>query len=214
MGKEQGRNATVDEVLDAIEAQDDKTWILFRERALRFMFGTRYAHPQELVNDACLSAIEGAKGEAGGRTWPVSVPFAAFLTNAMRGIASNERTRSSTRHVVLETELVGADQEDVDTSTLLDSVQSEDEKERQKELAVDKLLISAEERAELLRQYDAVYEWFKDDSEVTVILMAREDGLKAAEIQADFEMTKMQYETALKRLNRGMAKMQAREKEQ
>lgn len=210
MGETQGRIATVDEVLEAIEGLSDPMLVALHQRALRFMFGTRYQDPTELFNEACLSAIEGAKGGKHGRKWPLNVPFAAFLTNAMRGIATNERTSLPMRHTVLAAELVGAEEEYEDSGCVLESVQTEDGKERQGGLAVDKLLIAAEERAELLLQYDALYDWFKDDPGVTMILMAKEDGLRGAEIQAECDMTKTQYETALKRLNRGVAKMQAR----
>lgn len=209
MGEMYGRNATVDEVLAAMEELSERTLTVLHQRALRYMFGTRYQDPKELLNEACLSVIEGAKEGVGGRKWPVEVPFEAFLTNAMRGIASNERNRLSTRQLVLAVDLVGAE-DDADTSALLESLQNEEGKEKQRGLAVDKQLIAAEERAELLRQYDALYDWFKDDSEVAMILMAKEDGLRGAEIQAECDMTKAQYEAALKRLNRGVAKMQAR----
>jgi hypothetical protein len=51
---------------------------------------------------------------------------------------------------------------------------------------------------------------FGSDDEITMILMAMEDGLRGEEIRLAAGMEQTTYETARKRLRRGVAKLQAK----
>ena len=157
MGRSHGRDATLDEVLAAIEAIDAAGFLMLRACAAGRLFGTRFRDPNDLVQDALLSVVEGAQPGSSrkGRKWPVSVPFMAFLTNAMKGIASNDRESIATKSEVLATELVGDDGGDADEALATVSSASGP--------GADETLMDAAEAADLLAQRDALFEFFAGD---------------------------------------------------
>ena len=59
MGLSHGRDATLDEALAAIEGIDAPGYLLLRARAAGHLFGTRFRDPDDLVQEALLSIIEG-----------------------------------------------------------------------------------------------------------------------------------------------------------
>lgn len=206
MGQSHGRDATLDEALAGIETIDAAGYLVLRARAAGRLFGTRFRDPNDLLQEALLSVIEGAQpGSRKGRKWPVSVPLIAFITNAMRGIASNDRESLSTKSEVLATELVGEDGGDADEAlTRVSGVNAP---------GVDDTLIDAADGADLLAQRDALFEYFADDEEITMVLMAMEDGMRGAAVQEVCGLTQVQYETARTRLRRGKAKMLAQRRD-
>lgn len=202
MAKDERKLATLDEVYEALEALDESQHATLYARATNMIYGTRYREPLDLVRDAMLSAIEGALLDgAKGRVWPMEVPLLAFLTQAMKGIASNSRTSLAGKAEVLATELVGSDDADPDeTMSVVSGVTTP---------GVDDELIAAEDAAEVLRQRDELFTEFETDDEITMILMAMEDGLRGEAIRCGAGLEETQYETARRRLRRGVAKLQA-----
>jgi len=206
MGQRHGRDATLDEALAAIESIDTAGYLVLRARAAQRIFGTRFRDPKDLVQEALLSIIEGAQlGSRKGRKWPISVPIMAFLTNCMKGIASNDRESVATKSEVLATELVGEEGGDADEAMASVSEASAP--------GVDETLMSAAEAAELLAQRDSLFDFFAADDEITLILMAMEDGLRGAAVQQICGLSQVQYETARTRLRRGKAKMLAQRRD-
>ena len=203
MAEDARKLATLDEVYDAIEAFGDGDFGLLYARATNMIYGARYRDPKDLVHDAMLSAIDGATSGSGkGRGWPTAVPFMAFLTKCMKGIASNSRTSLAGKAEVLATELVSADGGDADEAMSAASAAASP--------GVDQELMDAADAAELLRQRDELFAEFSADDEITMILMAMEDGLRGEDIRVAAELDRTTYETARKRLRRGVAKFQAK----
>lgn len=195
--------ATLEEVYKAIEALGDDDYAALYARAANMIYGTRYRDPKDLVHDTVLSAIEGATpGCARGRVWPKAVPFMAFVTTAMKGIASNSRTSSAGRAEVLAVELVGAEDGDSDEAMAAATAAATS--------GVDHELMNSADVAELIRQRDELFAEFSSDDEITMILMAMEDGLRGEDIRRTADMDQTTYETARKRLRRGVAKLQAK----
>ncbi len=195
--------AILKDVYEAIEALGDNDFAALYARATNMIYGTRYRDPVDLVHDAMLSAIEGATlGSASGRVWPKAVPFMAFVTTAMKGIASNSRTSSAGRAEVLAVELVGAEDGDSDEAMAAATAASTP--------GVDQELMDAADAAELIRQRDELFAEFSSDDEITMILMAMEDSLRGEDIRHAADMDQTTYETARKRLRRGVAKLQAK----
>lgn len=195
--------ATLEDVYEAIEALGDDDYAALYARAANMIYGTRYRAPVDLVHDAMLSAIEGATPRsARGRVWPKAVPFIAFITAAMKGIASNSRTSSAGRAEVLAVELVGAEDGDSDEAMAAATAASTP--------GVDQELMDSADVAELIRQRDELFAEFSSDAEITMILMAMEDGLRGEDIRRAADMDQATYETARKRLRRGVAKLQAK----
>jgi hypothetical protein len=203
MAEDARKLAILDEVYDAIEALEDGDYGLLYARAANMIYGTRYRDPKDLVHDAMLSAVDGATPESGkGRVWPTAVPFMAFLTTGMKGIASNSRTSLAGKSEVLATELVSADGGDADEAMSAASAAATP--------GVDQELMDAADAAELLRQRDELFAEFSADDEITMILMAMEDGLRGKDIRVAADLEQTTYETARKRLRRGVAKLQAK----
>ncbi|MFO1302989.1 MAG: hypothetical protein U1F54_04610 [Burkholderiales bacterium] len=201
MGGKYGRAATPEELAEALEALVADDFLLLRQRAERLLWGTRYRDPNDLVHDAVQSALEGAKStRREGRRWPLGVALLAFLTNAMKGIAQNDRVRKSTQQEVLATELLG-DGADDDPDAVLAAVSGSHAP------GVDLELIAAADAAELIRQRDQLFDWFRDDDEVTWMLIAMEDGHRGADIRTACGFTENQLEAAQTRLRRGKAKL-------
>ncbi|MDE3063846.1 MAG: hypothetical protein KGJ51_12395 [Acidobacteriota bacterium] len=196
--------ATLEEVYEAIEALGDNDYAALYARAVNMLYGTRYRDPVDLVHDAMHSAIEGATpGSARGRLWPKAVtPFIAFVTVAMKGIASNSRTSAAGRAEVLAVELVGAEGGDSDAAMAAVTAASTS--------GVDQELMESADAAELLRQRDELFAEFSSDDEITMILMAMEDGLRGEDIRHAAGMDQTTYETARRRLRRGVAKFRAK----
>lgn len=194
--------ATLEEVYEAIEGLVDADHVTLYARATNMIYGTLYREPWDLVYDALHSAIEGARscGET-GRVWPKEVPFLAYLTEAMRGIASNSRTSLAGKSEILATELLGVEDADPDEAMSLVSGASSP--------GIDDQLMDAQEAAEVLRQRDELFAEFEGDDEVTMILMAMEDGLRGEDIWRGAGLEQTEYETARKRLRRKVTKMQA-----
>lgn len=126
----------------------------------------------------------------------------AFLTNGMKGIASNSRTSLAGKAEVLAAELVSADGGDADEAMSAASASTTP--------GVDQELMDAADAAELLRQRDELFAEFSADDEITMILMAMEDGLRGEDIRLAADMDQTTYETARKRLRRGVTKLQAK----
>ena len=58
-----------------------------------------------------------------------------------------------------------------------------------------------------LKCLDISSNYFKDDDEVTLIIMAIEDGISARDLCSSYEMTTIQYDTARKRFRRGIDRL-------
>lgn len=193
LSENNGRTATREEVLHAAENLSDAEFLRLRQFGTRLIYGTVYTG-EDIVQQALVGVISM------NRRWPVEIPFLVFLKNAMKSIASNDRTCLRAKSEVVAAEL--ANEMVSDTDELLANLAPISE-----ECGLDEQLITEEERRALLRDVDSVYAWFKDDEEVTLILMASEDGLIGAAIQEECGMSKTQYESARKRMRRGVAKM-------
>lgn len=191
-----GRTATQDEVLEAVEMLSDAELLRLRQFGERLTYGTAYAGGEDILHEAIVAVI-GMK-----RRWPIELPFLVFMHGAMKGIASNDRTSLRARTEVSAAELVGVDDSDADE--FLAGLASKSDV-----AGIDELLVAEEDRQALLRDVEAVYAWFEDDEEITLILMAIEDGFIGKAIQETCDMSTTQYESGRKRMRRGVAKMLA-----
>lgn len=186
------RTATLEQVRSAIEELDSDTLLKLRHVAMRMILGTSYLDPQDLVHDALESAMELR------RLWNVEHTFFSFLCGAMKGIAWNDRSSVQTRSERSAASLAGSD-----------------------ELAHDQVLVNAdakvqahampaaraaeEEQARRLQCVKAVYALFAGDDEITMILMAMEDGCRGEDIARQCGITSLQYQTARRRMKRQIA---------
>lgn len=186
------RTATKEEVQTAVEALDADELLALRHIAIRMALGSSYLDPQDLVHDAIESALVLR------RRWNQEHPFRKFLCGAMKSLACNDRRSLRTRRERLAAGLVDTGEPDND-SVLNEADAAAQTLRKHAELA--------EEQAQERRQQytDAVFELFADDPDITMMLMAMEDGFRGEAIAQQCDMTSTKYETARKRMRRRLA---------
>jgi hypothetical protein len=193
--------ATQEEVLEALAALTADECRLLDYQARRLAFGTIYATGQALFGEAVERAVELR------RKWcPLRMSFVTFMRNSMGSIASNDRTSFHAKHITNVSALAAGD-DDVDDDAFLSSF---GELPRN---SVEDMLVQAEEQAAMLRDYDALFEYFSDDEEVWNILDAIERGMVGTAIKEHCKLDDAQYAAARKRLNRGAAKLKSQRTE-
>jgi DNA-directed RNA polymerase specialized sigma24 family protein len=186
------RKATREQVQSALEALSDEELLKLRHVAVRMAFGSSYLDPQDLVHDAFQSALELR------RRWNMEHSFFNFLCGAMRGLASNDRESLPTRSEQLAAALVGADEPDND-SVLVDADAAA------QVLGLPAQLADQGAQEDHQQRTDATYALFADDDEITMLLMAMEDGSRGEDIERQCGMTSLQYQAARRRMNRRLA---------
>lgn len=190
----QKNQATLDEVQSALEdlASDSDSLLKLRHVAARFIFGTLYREPEDLVHDAIRSALEL------NRRWNQEQSFFNFLCGAMQSIASNDRTSLETRSERLASTL-GKD-EDVGHDEALTNADTRSHVQ-------NRMADDAEQaaQAEKRRRADILFGLFSDDDHVTLILMAMEDGCRGNDIEQQCGLSPTEYATARRRMRRRLA---------
>jgi DNA-directed RNA polymerase specialized sigma24 family protein len=139
----------------------------------------------DLVKEALLATLSGQ------RRWNKEVEFYAHLLGVIRSISSHWREKYAFDGALLESEshFTPPGQE----SSWLASVSSpEPDAER---------VASARQEVQRITQY------FAADSQVTLIIEGLRDGLTGPEIQAQQGMPRTEYESAVRRMRRGLEAM-------
>jgi len=193
------RIATAEQIRAAIEGLTDEDYARLRRAASAFLYGSEYTDPLELINEAIVRAMHGA-GRIKGRHWPLHVPFVAFLIMTMSSVA-NASTESLTQ--ALTDSLADFVPEGMAYSDFAigplhaSSVEAEclDEEEQ------------AAESARSAKVFTDIEAFFADDEEVLMLVLCLRDGQRPREIQESAGMTVTQYNTARRRLRRGLTKL-------
>lgn len=193
MSVNHGPAATFEQVTDAIENLTDSEWDRLHRDAAVLLWGTRFANPEDLINETVMRILTQ------DRKWPLNTPFIVFMKNAMRSVADGIRKLKSIKEEILATELA-------DSSANNDSKdpieQFEDNSlEPQNILLTEELRKIAEDDLALIETN------FQNDKEVTWILLGVDANCSASEIREISGMNLLQYETARKRLHRGLARL-------
>lgn len=199
-GESLDRIATPEDVGQAIEALSDMELVRLRKAALIHLPGSEYAAPDEIINEAICRTLNAANGGK-GRRWPKDVPFIAYLTQVIRGLGSDSRESEhqskTARLEALAPE--GATPEDIlgllghhQTDALTNAIEIEADRERQARVRAD---------------MDRIETYFSDDAQVTWIILGRKEESSPAEIMEMGEMTKTQYESAMRRYRRGIGRI-------
>lgn len=193
MNGDYGEPATPDQIEQALEELSDADWMRLRKLATRHLWGTRLASPDDLIGETVDRLLRGK------RHWPIGLPFIPWMDGAMKSVADGFRNLDRAKLEVLAAELTGDDEEfagrepmdmlAVDCETPLDTM----------------LTVEAQKEADAARA--KLEDHFRGDEEVGWILMGIDEGLRGEEIQEIGEMGKTQYETARKRLRRGIERL-------
>lgn len=193
------RIATAEQVRAAIERLTDEDYARLRRAASAFLYGSEYSDALELVNEAIVRAMLGAD-RVKGRHWPLHVPFIAFLIMTMSSIAnaSTESPAQTLTDSLADFVPEGVAYSDFAVEPLLaTSVHEEcvNEEVRNAELA---------NSATVFADIEA---FFADDDEVLMLVLCLRDGQRPREIQESAGMTVTQYNTARRRLRRGLTRL-------
>ncbi|MBI5450139.1 MAG: sigma-70 family RNA polymerase sigma factor [Gammaproteobacteria bacterium] len=188
----QGAKATFDQLSEAIESVSDADWLRLQKVAQSHLWGTGLSDPQDLINEALARFLKGK------RSWPTDIPFVLCVSYAMKSIADGVRNLSERKEEILAGDMA-SEEDDCDTDPM--------ERFGDSRFAPDDLIENEDARKIAEKDLATINQYFKDDSEVTWILMGIEDGLPASDIQTLSGMTQTQYETSRKRLRRGLEKL-------
>jgi hypothetical protein len=173
----------------AIAGYSSIDFLRLYRKANYLILGTGLTTTVELFNEALARTLEGT------RIWPQGVAFEAFIWNAMKSIANGYRNLQSRKEEILSTDLIhNNDDQSIDPIAELGHLTS----------SVEDTLIEKEKRQLAEIDLTKIENYFKDDDEVTLIIMAIEDGITAKDLCCSYEMTNTQYQTARKRFRRGI----------
>lgn len=190
--------ATPEEVAEAVRQLTELDYARLNAAAKIVMGGTDFNAPEELVKEVLTKTFLSANGE-GGRRWKRNVPFMAFLHMTFKGMCSDQRKSVTKKRTALVADLAG-DSDGEPFDLIGQSLPAIDE-----ELIEASDLEQRNDRASALLA--KVNDFFKDDDQVQMIIMGAEDDLAAAEIRAISGMSQKEYDTAKKRLRRGLKKV-------
>lgn len=193
--------ATEDDVRAAIEALTEHDLLRLRAAGRSFLVGTEYQDGQELINEAVLRTMEGARGPD-GRHWPKRrVPFVAYMIMTMLSIANGSR---ESHEMSMTDRLEGLALPDGTSDDVLDLLGFATP-------SVEAEAIELEERAETVARAmgdaDRIDALFANDQDVGWLVMCFKDGRSPAKARELAGFTSTQYETIRKRLRRGVAKL-------
>ncbi|HEX6703422.1 MAG TPA: hypothetical protein VF169_01575 [Albitalea sp.] len=201
------RLATEDEIRAAIEALTDDELMRLDKAARACIPGSDFQDADEVLNEAVKRAIDGC-GKKTGRHWPIErVDFVAFLTMAMRGLASDSRDSE----LMAKTDHFDAANDDGSGSWTLDRL-------GHRTAGVEQRLIDAEDEAEedtrvAKRQAsaradaDRIDKHFASDQEVAWLVMCLREEKAPSKARIAAGLTQTQYETIRKRMRRGLEKL-------
>lgn len=131
----------------------------------------------ELLNQAIIVIASGK------RKFPREVPLLAFFAKTMKSIASNEKRKASRKFTP-----VNDDPEN-------DPILNEPDK-----------TINVESEAITDQELENIYSLFEDDDDITLLLMAKCEGLTPDETCETTGWNRTQYNTVQKRLRRALNK--------
>lgn len=187
--------ASSEEITQAFQQLTDCELYRILMAATSYRRGSEYDTPDELLNEVIVRTLNGAvEGEGLKRRWKKGVDFVAFLIQTMEGVANDSKENAGRRATLL---FEGLAADGTTGEELLGWL-------GHTALGQQDLAFNA---AEAQKDLDRIYDRFKGDHEVECIILGREDGLSASQIQQTFEITKKQYETASRRLRRGFGEL-------
>ncbi|MCV2370009.1 hypothetical protein [Roseateles oligotrophus] len=200
------RHANIDELSSALTRLTTAELLRLFARARLLVWGTEYADPKELFNEAVKRALVAASGSKQdgerGRPWPIDrVQFPAFLSGCMDSIADSSR-ESVSQTKTDRLEALAGEAGDVDTvihraglwtTDFVDqAIEAEETNERQQRAQADAHVIETH---------------FKDDQDVLAVIEGEKADMPVAEVLALFDLDQKAYDSARRRLRRQVDKL-------
>lgn len=176
----------------AVAAAGDADMLRLYRKAAYLLPGTGLNDSEELFNEAIVRTLEGT------RQWPADVSFEAYIWMVMKSIADGERNLSHRTNELLANDMASTGdepQEDL-INGFGDAA-----------LAVENVLIDQDAQQKMVADLETIENHFKGDEAVTLVIMALEDGIPPRDLASDYGMSSTQYESARKKLRRGVDRL-------
>lgn len=200
------RHATPEEVAAAVAALRPDELLRLKRRAQLQILGTEYTDPMELLNEAVRRAMVATdphkQDDERGRPWPLDrVSLTAFLSKSIDGIADGARDlfdRTATDRLealageVRDVCAVLHDAGHFNTDVVEQAVELEEMQARQAAAKADA---------------DAIERHFASDQEVLAVIEGEKEEIMAREVQAMFGFDERTYDSARRRLRRGVDRL-------
>jgi hypothetical protein len=147
---------------------------------------------RDLLQEAARAALDGT------RSWDRSkVDFVGFMIGAMRSISDNWGKRFKDHEPVLESEL---HRDDAGAAAgILERVASDDP--------------TPESRLETAQRIAAVKKQFEGDALATLVICELEEGAKLREIRERYDLKENDFNAALKRIRRKVARLEEEDRD-
>ncbi|MGE4240686.1 hypothetical protein [Ramlibacter sp.] len=165
------------QVIAAWSGMSENDLLILRRMAKSLLDGTNYSEPMDLMHEALIRTLDGR------RNWAQGVPFSVFLGNAMRSIASAERSHRGRVRVDFD-----------DFVAEMDAVECAPSAEHE--------AIALQQVAMTQKVVDALRQKLAGDEAAQKVLSGIAAGLSPAEIREALNMDQHAYEAARKRISR------------
>jgi hypothetical protein len=189
--------ATADEIRAAIDALRPGDFTRLHKAATLAMYGSEYAHPFELVNEAIARSLAAASGGK-GRKWTRPIEFMAFMIMTIRGIANDSlespAQKKTVRYQEMAVESAGAEDALAHMGHAHPSVEEE--------------LMDSQEtrlrRAKAKQDCEAIESHFDGDQMVGCVILGMKEGMSPKEICEFAEIDKTKHDSARTKIRRAM----------
>jgi hypothetical protein len=161
---------------------------LYRLAQYFLIGGTTYNNPRELFNEAVHRTLDGR------RNWPPAEAFGAYIWMVMRSIADSDRKMEAQRVEFLANDQPSRADFDGEGDRLAEYGSAKS--------AVDLVLEDADVQRRVTEDLQAIEDYFKNDQNVMLVIMAIEDNIPPRELESDYGLSITQYESARKKLRR------------
>lgn len=185
----QDEYATKEEVIDTLERLSQADFLRLRKIARLYSFG-KEDDLMDLVQESIRRMLSGTR--RWHKSGPEAISFNTFIAGVIKSVADYENKRGTHKGislVVSETDVPNYNSE----TNLIESHPAFDDS------IVERELVAKEKMQE-------IESLFLDDERALAVIMGWADGIRPSEIQDMFDMTKTQYDSAVKKVNRRMTK--------
>jgi hypothetical protein len=200
------RHACPEEVAAAVSKLRPEDLLRLKRRAQLQIWGTEYADPMELLNEAVRRAMiatdPNRREDERGRPWPMErVELPAFLSMSIDGIADGAR---ELLHQTSTDRLEALATEERDAGTVMHAAgHSHADVVEQ---ALEREEVQARQAA-AKADAEAIERHFAGDEAVLAVIEGEKEEMSAREVQAMFDLDEKTYDSARRRMRRQVDKL-------
>lgn len=175
------QHATTAQVLDAFAKQDDRQMLALKQAAHRYLGGTHFSDPLDLIHEALYLTLEGR------RNWPLHVDFGLYLAMTMRSVADTSRRSSAMKTT---------------SAVPFDEMTEEHFQSENNTPSVEDQLIAMEQFSCAQAAADSVRSALSDDPKALRVLNGLLAGMGPKEMCLEFQISSKDFNAAHQRVMR------------